>query len=198
MSTDTEITMEEIDKALESLDIEYSAEFVPWNQSRNKDEDTPSLNWKVTLKRGGVELTTDYMQGIGHLDEKAVDAQAGVTPLPNQDRRRLPEILSAEIVIAIEGKQPTPKRQPSTVFLHKMKPVPAPLLRDVMSCLLLDYSVLDAGGFEDWADELGYDTDSRKAEAIYRACIEIALKIRAMFADSVHELSNLQELFMDY
>lgn len=32
--------------------------------------------------------------------------------------------------------------------------------------------------FEDWADAYGYDSDSRKAEATYRACQEIAMKLR--------------------
>lgn len=31
-------------------------------------------------------------------------------------------------------------------------------------------SVDNAQSFEDWADELGFDTDSRKAEATYREC----------------------------
>jgi hypothetical protein len=45
-----------------------------------------------------------------------------------------------------------------------------PDLLDVLDALASDASSYDnAGSFEDWADEYGYDTDSRKAERTYRA-----------------------------
>lgn len=41
---------------------------------------------------------------------------------------------------------------------------------------------LDAGAegvdFEEWAGEYGYDTDSRKAEATWRACVEVGQQLR--------------------
>lgn len=46
-----------------------------------------------------------------------------------------------------------------------------PTLVDVLECLSLDASsVLNSPRFEDWCADYGYDTDSRKAEEIYRAC----------------------------
>lgn len=44
-----------------------------------------------------------------------------------------------------------------------------PKVVDCMECLLSD---AEAGKqtFEEWCGNLGYDTDSRKAEAIYRQC----------------------------
>ena len=59
------------------------------------------------------------------------------------------------------------------------KPIPAPSIGDVMQSLAMDSDVLDYAGFEDWAGEFGYDADSRSAESIYRACVEIATKLRA-------------------
>lgn len=50
---------------------------------------------------------------------------------------------------------------------HKPKTI------EVMSGLLLDASGVAYGqSFEEWASDYGYDTDSRKAEAIYQACRE--------------------------
>jgi hypothetical protein len=47
-----------------------------------------------------------------------------------------------------------------------------PSLADVVDALVLDAStVRDADGFEEWARDLGYDPDSRKAEQTYRACV---------------------------
>jgi hypothetical protein len=44
-------------------------------------------------------------------------------------------------------------------------------------------SVENARDFADWCDEVGYDTDSRKAEATYYECREQARKLRAMLGD---------------
>lgn len=43
-----------------------------------------------------------------------------------------------------------------------------PSLADVLDCIASDSAGYEnAGSFEDWASEYGYDTDSRKAERIY-------------------------------
>lgn len=56
--------------------------------------------------------------------------------------------------------------------------------------------MLDSSTFEEWANEFGYDPDSRKAEVIYRACLEIALKLRNGLGED--RLRDLRELFTDY
>jgi hypothetical protein len=76
-------------------------------------------------------------------------------------------------------------------------PVPImPDRLDVLACLVMDSSVLDSGGFEEWATDCGYDTDSRSAEATYLACLDIALKLRAGVGNDT--LEHLLELFTDY
>jgi len=67
---------------------------------------------------------------------------------------------------------------------------------DVMHSLSLDASVLDTGTFEEWASEFGYDTDSRAAEATYRACLDIALKLRSMIGEAGMQL--LRDAGQDY
>ena len=57
-------------------------------------------------------------------------------------------------------------------------------------------SVLDSGGFEDWADELGYNPDSRQAEEVYRLSLEQSLKLRAAIGPSA--LDELIEACRDY
>ena len=54
---------------------------------------------------------------------------------------------------------------------------------DVIYSLVMDSDVLNHGSFEDWAGYAGYDTDSRAAEKIYKACLEIALKMSTMIGD---------------
>lgn len=56
----------------------------------------------------------------------------------------------------------------------------APSASEVLACLVMDAAPFSHGiSFEDWADEYGYDTDSRKAERIYKYCDEAADKLQA-------------------
>ena len=149
--------------------LTYSVQFVPWNQSRNRDDKTPSLNWLVTIGRAGRgSLTTDYMQGIGHapgykpLQRVTVDIQNQWEAIANTGRNR-------------HGKAKLPK------------------LRDVLYSLVSDSDVLEHSCFDDWADCYGYDTDSREAERIYRACLDIALQLRQLI-----DLNEAREAFEDY
>jgi len=53
-------------------------------------------------------------------------------------------------------------------------------------------SVDDARDFEDWCAELGYDTDSRKAERTFRACQRIAERLRQFLGDAYDEAGTAQ------
>lgn len=45
-----------------------------------------------------------------------------------------------------------------------------PTTAEIVACIASDSNTLDyCNGFSDWADEYGYDTDSRAAEATYNA-----------------------------
>jgi hypothetical protein len=59
-----------------------------------------------------------------------------------------------------------------------------PTAADVMTCLASDASSYEnARSFEDWASDLGYDTDSRSAEKVYKACERITAKLRVLLGD---------------
>lgn len=70
-----------------------------------------------------------------------------------------------------------------------------PSILDVVSSLLLDADVCGRS-FEEWASDFGYDTDSRQAEKIYRACQDIESAWKRAF--SAADLELLRELFQDY
>lgn len=55
-----------------------------------------------------------------------------------------------------------------------------PTVANVLSCLMSDASSGESGSFEAFCSEFGYDTDSRRAEATYRACQESAEAMRRM------------------
>lgn len=59
-----------------------------------------------------------------------------------------------------------------------------PTTAEVLETLAMDaFSVEDAASFEVWADDHGYDTDSRKAEATYRAVKEQTEGLRYLLGD---------------
>lgn len=169
--------------------IAMVATFVPYSQSRNakpgpgRDKPWRSLNWQITLLKGdgSVEggraiLLTDYSAGEAH-----APAAKGASPFARRDPDR-----EARIKWECENGYEAPRGLhidlaswiPPASYKANRKPL-APDLADVLASLAMDSDVLDSGGFESWASDFGYDTDSRAAEAIYRACLDIALKLRA-------------------
>jgi hypothetical protein len=67
---------------------------------------------------------------------------------------------------------------------------------DVIYSLISDSDAIEYGSFEEWAENFDYETDSRKAEAIYRTCLEFGLKLRRALGDKA--LTELREAFQDY
>lgn len=67
---------------------------------------------------------------------------------------------------------------------HKVPPT----LPEVLDNLASDAAGYDdARDFEDWASGYGYDTDSRKAERVYRAVEREATKLRAFLGDDLYD-----------
>jgi len=167
----------------DALGLTMTAEFVPWSQSRNKGEKSPSLNWEVTLYKvthanghGRPEhkryiLTTDYMAGCGHCPSYTQSKQS--VDQANAVRRECETGRALGV-----GKKLLPD------------------LADVLASLSSDAYVIDCPTYEEWASETGMDPDSRKGEAIYRQCLETALKIRAAIGED--GLRQLAEACQDY
>lgn len=183
---------ETLDTLIASLPITYSAVFIPQSQSRNAGEKQPSLNWKITIASKGIGLfdtkglTTDYMQGIGHLPKDSFYA--------NNPHLQNKLITEEEIKnIRETGKYSVGGKNVSYCL---QKALPAPALKDVLYSLIMDSDVLNYTGFEDWAGNFGYDTDSRKGEKLYQDCLAIALKLKALLGNETIEA--LQAAFQDY
>jgi hypothetical protein len=158
--------------------VTMTAAFVPYSQSRSAKalpDGKPwrSFNWRVTLARAGrVFLETDYSAGSGH----APAQKAGRAILMHSGYS---EGVAREMLTEWEIEHGFPGIWFSACIHRQSRAAPImPDLADVLYSLSSDASVIDYGGFEQWASEFGYDTDSRKAEGIYRACLECALKMR--------------------
>lgn len=70
----------------------------------------------------------------------------------------------------------------------------APTCADILDCLASD----DTRGqyFEDWASDIGYDTDSRKAYATWEACKSSGEKLLKLLGHEAHRdlLDNVERL----
>jgi len=61
-----------------------------------------------------------------------------------------------------------------------------PTAEDVLDCLASDASLVDQNGFEGWCSELGYDTDSRRAEKTYRVCEHGAKRLLKFLGEDLY------------
>jgi hypothetical protein len=58
---------------------------------------------------------------------------------------------------------------------------------DVLNCLASDAAGIEnASSFEDWCDEYGYDTDSRKHLRTFKVCERQAEKLKAFLGDDLY------------
>lgn len=86
------------------------------------------------------------------------------------------------------------ERRLTTEFHQGSAHTSPPTAADVLSCLVSDaVSVEQEPDFEGWAESLGYDSDSRKAERVYRACARIRGRVRQFLPDfDLFDLANLE------
>lgn len=70
-----------------------------------------------------------------------------------------------------------------------------PRLHEVLYSLIMDIYCAEYD-FEEFCANLGYDSDSRKAEKLYNQCVEQKEKVGSIF--SPDEIEELKEIFQDY
>lgn len=122
--------------------------------------------FQITLKKGRQEWSTEYSAGCAHRH------------YPNG------KPLEFKTRLTLDEKEQRKTSRPNT-----------PQIEDVMYCLTSDAGCVAYGqSFEDFCAELGYDSDSIKAQKIYYGCIDTYLALKR-FGYSIEEL---QELFQDY
>lgn len=157
------------------------------------DNDWPCIAFNVALDyKGRKVLSTSFKMGVGHVDI----TKAKIGRAINNWSEDMDAMLSSW------------KRNPYAQFKDKALQARVaaklalaqgvkPSLEDVLHSLLSDgEAFFNAQSFEDWASEYGYETDSRKAEAIYRECDNIGRKIAA--AVEPDAIKAAREILQDY
>jgi hypothetical protein len=173
----TKETEKQVDEMLKSARVTYSAKFKPVEQPQAKRPHELQVHWTVSI--GGVQF--DYQTGIGHLPKQFAKLTNSNKIVDFQELCRICE----------EGRYGQALRH---IWHNDVENHPS--AASVLYCILCDSDALDSPTFESWAADLGYDTDSRKAEQTYRACLENGLKLRRVLGES--GLVKLRELLQDY
>lgn len=141
-----EISLEEVLARLNLIILECKI------TDRNRDKwDKTATHWKVTIGHpvGGCHKCDDI-----RLERKGY-------PKSDNHNNHYGNEKTFEIVFSqgagIKTKQGNPIR---------------PTLRDIIGCVLLDAIAFmePLVSYEEWAQDYGYDTDSRKGEACFQAC----------------------------
>lgn len=144
--------------------------FVLWSELVRDDFDGHEGDsvWSVTITRNGQSFQTEYTQGCHFRHHPG---GRPIQPLT---------IPVMTVAVAAKNKQTIPNK---------------PTLADVMCGLVGDAQcVADGQTFEDFADELGYDTDSREAERVYNGCRDEYFALIRLGID----LDVLYPMFQDY
>lgn len=173
---DTDNIRETVRNIVHSRGLEYRAEFIPGSRTNHDDPDWECVTWRITLSvPNGGNYSTEYRSGIACIPVK----------YDNKARKLRTIAVDEQIKRAIETGSP-----------RLGVKVPDPDLVNVLYCLVSDAGAIDYSCFQDWADDFGYDVDSRKAEKIYRTCLEIGLWMRSALGEKT--LAELREALADY
>lgn len=130
---------------------EYSFQHIPTTPKEAQ------IKWAVTFKRGRIIGDFSYSAGIAHLPCYAT-LKGPKTTLHNE------AIIAKELHTGRDAHRGR-RIDPSAV--------------DVLSCLARDAEAMQHDRFESWADDYGYDHDSRAAERIYKECVRAGLFLNA-------------------
>ena len=178
----------EFDELVKRLDLKMTTQFVPFSISRNADSNQKSLNWKVTLSSIRNKMTFDYSKGVGHL------------PYPNEFQlaKNQKSVINQAIDSAVETGVARKIARGAMAFtlLHSKEEFPTPTLQEVLHSLTQDLDVMNYLVYEHWADEFGYDPDSRKGEKIYEECRTQASRLSDVLG-GMDKVQNLREIFQE-
>ena len=137
------------------------------------------VNWPCDKWAAIIEGESfDYFTGIGH--------------------RKAKRSLTVNAEGAFKAHMSRPSERWTYAHLQDFERVSAikdkPTLDDILHSLVSDASsAIDT--FEDWCGNFGYDTDSRKALAVYEACQNTIKRLRKI---GVQDLDEANEAFQDY
>lgn len=83
------------------------------------------------------------------------------------------------------------RRRLTTPFFMGAARTSEPTAADVLSCLVSDVHSGEQS-FEDFCSDLGYDTDSRRAEKTWKTCAAMAPRVRKFLGDHFDAIARAE------
>jgi hypothetical protein len=130
------------------------------------------LHWTVTLHYCGRKMSLDYHAGIGHAKDPPNGYKGMQKSQWRNDRSAWGVRLRKE-------------------WLANPKCAVTPSPADVLSCVCSDARAGEMS-FEDFASEFGYDSDSRKAYAVWESCRDMCIKARVLLGADFDTFANAE------
>lgn len=197
MTDYTNATPEERTAALEALGLTITSTFVPLSESRNAipREDGKiwrSLNWRVTLYK---KRETTLRTGVGSLPApRAMVKIALLTADYAQGEAHTPAYKdfakgASRTCVDVDNAIQYECEHGRSSWKFSENRVPDPTLLEVCYSLALD-AQSGRDNFIDFCNNSGCDEDSRKAEAMWRACADI---YRALGPNLTEAISRITE-----
>lgn len=151
----------------------------------------PHIAYTVTVYRHGKRVWSGpYKLGVGHVKYPAPPTYPQTFPrgVWRDEADEVAGVLARNRYASIF---PEPYAKAATYFANLQKVVPT--LPNVLGSLLMDGSAyFDGERFQEWAENLGYSSDSIKAKALFDTCDAIGRDLARAF--SREELAQLREL----
>jgi len=169
---------------LEKAGLEYEANFLPIKQPKGEVKN-PQLNWSIYFKTDKGSITTNYSEGIGHVKHYRQRKNNSIDESGVQEAFRK---------TCETGKLFVDKNGHVKHFIM-LGNQPKPGRENVIYCLLSDADCLDYT-FQEWCDNMGYNTDSIKDKELYEKCIHQSVQFRRLW--DCKEWENLKESFQDF
>jgi hypothetical protein len=170
---------QQVNEILAANGVAMTAQHVPTTFDPRSKE-WQHIAWRVEFSSPRGKFSTSYKQGIGHLP-------AGMVPQGGRYTIDQLERIKFALSTGMVPHKNCNANLGAASMRYGAKPLAKPDAADVVSSLILDAGAADYATFEEWAGDYGYETDSRKAEAIFNACRNTALDLIRVFGAGVVE-----------
>lgn len=162
---------------LESTNTTFSTKFIEHGLHFDGDKEKRDI-YEITLKRGERAYSFRFGQSIVHSGQFVIVYKS--SKYARGDKLHDQAELKKARASYIGGGYGQ--------FWDKNKDFEEPTPYCVLSCL----TKYDPGTFEDFCGEFGYDTDSRKAEKVYKAVYKEYQNVRILYSDA--EIEQLAKI----
>lgn len=175
-----------IQQFIDEHKVTMTAERISARTDRAADDwDKNAFHFLVTVQYDGRDYKFPYSMGSGHAVLEPWEKLAGWGKFYSPTLKMSGTKKDYD---RLANQSYKPRMQYEVELRALMYKAPEPELPNVLNCLALDYSsYINSRDFEDWAADLGYDQDSRKAEKIYHAVRDSALNIERLFGRKLAE-----------